>query len=469
MTAPSDRSAPQSSSGRRRSRRGRGGPGSKGAPRTGKDNAPSEDADPDDTEAAPEGTAAGSDEGQNAVPIEECEFATFELRPKLLQAIAECGYRIPSPIQSGAIPHALAGRDVIGQARTGTGKTAAFLVPALQLVSDKPGPRVLVVVPTRELAVQVSKEAQRLGKYMGVKAAAIYGGAPIAKQIKEVEDGAKVLAATPGRLLDHIQRRTIQLGELDMMVLDEADRMFDLGFRDDIAKIMKRAPQRRQTMLFSATLSDEVLALSAQYMNNPAEVFLAPDKMTVEEVDQMCIPVRPESKTELLLKVLETEQPEKSIIFTRTKAGADKLAARLKRRGRDAQEIHGDLPQRKREQILKDFREGKFPFLIATDVAARGLHIDDVSHVINYDIPQNPEDYVHRVGRTARMGKTGRAVTLCTAEDGQFLTAIEKLINQQIPATNYEGFAEDRAAKVEPKQPSYERTLQGYVRRKPRR
>ncbi len=412
-----------------------------------------------------------------AIPVEECEFAAFDLKPELLAGLASCGYREPSPIQAGAIPHGVAGRDVIGQARTGTGKTCAFLVPALQQMTDKPGPRVLVVVPTRELAMQVTQEARAIGRHMSIEAVAVYGGAPVHTQIEALDRGAQVVVATPGRLLDLLQRRAMKLDDLDFMILDEADRMFDLGFRDDIAKIMKQAPARKQTMLFSATLSDEVLGLSARYMNNPAEVFLAPDKMTVEEVHQGCFIVPHDRKTTLLIRLLEVEKPEKSIVFTRTKIGADKLAARLGKNGVKASEIHGDLPQSKRERILQDFRDGKINYLIATDVAARGLDIDDVSHVINYDVPQNAEDYVHRVGRTARMGKTGRAATFVTPEDGPFLTAIEKLINQHLPVESAEAFgidlgetqARDKKKEI-PKGPSYTRTISGgYIRKKPRR
>ena len=424
---------------------------------------------------APAGIKRPPDVEEGSIPIEECEFGKlFELRPELLKGLAACGYRDPSPIQAQAIPHALAGRDVIGQARTGTGKTCAFLVPALQKLSDRPGPRVLVVVPTRELAVQVATEAWRIGRFLETRPCAVYGGAPMPRQVEEIEGGAKVIAATPGRLLDHLSRRTFTLKDLDMLILDEADRMFDLGFRDDIAKIMSQAGGRRQTMLFSATLSDEVLGISAKYMNNPAEVFLAPDKMTVEEVHQTCFLVPRERKTELLLAILQKDAPEKSIVFTRTKAGADRLAEKLQKKGLKANEIHSDLPQGKREKILQGFRDGSFQFLIATDVAARGLDIDDVSHVINFDVPENAEDYVHRVGRTARMGKEGRAATFVTPDDGPFLTSIEKLINQQVPVESTEdyGVEVDTAKKERPKAkgPSYTRTLMGgYVRKKPRR
>ncbi|MHC4846812.1 MAG: DEAD/DEAH box helicase, partial [Planctomycetota bacterium] len=404
---------------------------------------------------------------------EECAFAEFDLHVDLVRGIAAAGYKTPSPIQARTLPFALEGRDIIGQARTGTGKTAAFLVPAMQMLSDKPGPRVVVVVPTRELALQVAREAKQLGRFMAVKSTAIYGGDSMARQVADVKKGAQVIAATPGRLLDHLGRGTVKLDDLDVMILDEADRMFDLGFRDDIARILSKAPVRRQTMLFSATMSDEVMAISARYMNKPAEVFLAPDKMTVEEVHQSFFPVDQSKKTLLLLKVLEREQPERSIIFTRTKHGADRLAENLQKKGLPASEIHSGLPQKKRERILKGFREGQFTFLIATDVAARGLDIDDVSHVINFDIPENAEDYVHRIGRTARMGKEGRAATFVTPDDGDFLTAIEKLINQEIVVETYDDFTHTTggpaADKPKPKGPEYTRTLQGYIRTRNRR
>jgi ATP-dependent RNA helicase DeaD len=407
-----------------------------------------------------------------AIPMEECAFAEFDLHVDLLRAVAQSGYRTPSPIQARTLPFALEGRDIIGQAKTGTGKTAAYLVPALQTLSKRPGIRVAVIVPTRELAVQVTGEATRLGRYLGVHALAIYGGDSMSRQLQALKAGAQVIAATPGRLLDHMGRGTVKLDHLDVLVLDEADRMFDLGFRDDIARILARAPGRRQTMLFSATLGDEVLALAEKHMSDPARIFLAPDKMTVEEVRQTFFAVERERKTALLLKVLERESPERSIIFTRTKHGADKLAEKLQQKGVAAQEIHSGLPQKKRERILQGFRDGVFTFLIATDVAARGLDIDDVSHVINFDIPENPEDYVHRIGRTARMGKEGRAATFVTPDDGEFLTAIEKLINQEIAFESYDDFepaARPNAAPAKPEPPKYVRTLQGFIRPRGRR
>jgi ATP-dependent RNA helicase DeaD len=415
------------------------------------------------------------DEGVG-IPVEECAFSEYGLKADLVKALAGCGYHTPSEIQARTLPFALEGRDIIGQAKTGTGKTAAFLVPLLQNLSDRPGLRVVVVVPTRELAMQVAREAQRLGRHLGVRATAIYGGDSMKRQLAELKRGLQVIAATPGRLLDHVGRRTISLADLDGVVLDEADRMFDLGFRDDIAKILRAAEGRRQTMLFSATLSDEVLGIAEKYMSDPAQVFLAPDKMTVDEVHQTCFPVDRERKLLLLLRLLQAEQPEKSIIFTRTKHGADRLADQLQKAGHGASEIHSGLPQKKRERILRGFREGEFPYLVATDVAARGLDIEDVTHVINFDVPENAEDYVHRVGRTARMGKQGRAATFVTPDDGEFITAIEKLINKEIPLERYEDFVHNVAApgsakgeKKEPAGPKYTRTMHGFVRPRTKR
>jgi ATP-dependent RNA helicase DeaD len=417
---------------------------------------------------APEEEGAG-------IPVEECAFAEYGLKPDLVKALAGCGYRTPSEIQARTLPFALEGRDIIGQAKTGTGKTAAFLVPLIQNLSDRPGLRVVVVVPTRELAVQVAREAQRLGRHLGLRATAIYGGDSMKRQLSELQRGLAVIAATPGRLLDHVGRRTISLRDLDGVVLDEADRMFDLGFRDDIAKILRAAEGRRQTMLFSATLSDEVLGLAEKYMSDPAQVFLAPDKLTVEQVRQTAFPVDRERKLMLLLRLLKAEKPEKSIIFTRTKHGADRLAEQLTKAGHGASEIHSGLPQKKRERILRGFRDGEFPYLVATDVAARGLDIDDVTHVINFDVPENAEDYVHRVGRTARMGKEGRAATFVTPDDGPYITAIEKLINKEIELERYDDFVHNVAAsgpapeKKEPTGPKYTRTMQGFVRRRTKR
>jgi ATP-dependent RNA helicase DeaD len=415
------------------------------------------------------------DDDSKAIPIAECAFGEYELKPELVQALAMLGYRTPSEIQAKTLPYALEGRDIIGQAKTGTGKTAAFLVPLLQNLSDREGPRVVVVVPTRELSVQVAKEAQRLGRFLGVRATAIYGGDSMKRQLAELKAGLKVIAATPGRLLDHVGRGTISLRDLDGVVLDEADRMFDLGFREDMARILGAAQGRRQTMLFSATLGDEVLGLAAKYMSDPARVFLAPDELTVESVHQTCFPIDKERKLLLLIELLRREKPDRSIIFTRTKHGADRLAESLQKAGWGANEIHSGLPQKKRERILAGFRSGEFPFLVATDVAARGLDIQDVTHVINYDVPENAEDYVHRVGRTARMGKEGRAATFVTPDDGVFLTAIEKLINKEVPIERFEDFVHvvvDPATPAEegkPKGPQYTRTMQGFVRARRKR
>ncbi|GJM23474.1 MAG: DEAD/DEAH box helicase [Planctomycetota bacterium] len=464
MTDPS-----ASSSGRPPRRRRRRGPKKSGSTGSNGGAPQNSEASSDDTSAADDAPAKGT-----GIPVDDCAFAEFNLRDDLIKGIAAAGYRTPSPIQAGAIPHALDGRDVIGQARTGTGKTCAFLVPALNALSDKPGPRVLVVVPTRELAMQVHEESRKLGKFMKFRSLAIYGGDPMKRQLDELEKGVQVIAATPGRLLDHLSRRTFKIDDLDYIILDEADRMFDLGFREDIDKIMRHASNRAQTMLFSATLSEEVLSLSAKFMNDPAKVFLAPDKMTVEEVDQTCFAVVPERKTTLLVAVLQREKPERSIIFTRTKIGADKLAMRLQKKGFKAQEIHSGLPQGKREKILAGFRAGTFPYLIATDVAARGIDIPEVTHVINYDIPEHAEDYVHRIGRTARMGKKGRAVTFVCPDDGMFLTGIEKLINQVIPGDSYDDVdhappkREQQTKTDGPQVGNYQRTLGGYIRTRKR-
>ncbi len=483
MTDPHSSGARPSSSGGRPRRRGgqrrRGGGPSRGtreneAPTRPDDEDGAGQVSPDDGNDAARAGFDDEEESGVGIPMEECAFAEFDLHVDLVRALAACGYRTPSPIQARTLPYALEGRDIVGQARTGTGKTAAFLVPALQMLSKRPGPRVVVVVPTRELAMQVAAEAKRLGKFIALKSCAIYGGDSMARQLQDIRRGVQVIAATPGRLLDHIGRGTLKLEHLDMLILDEADRMFDLGFRDDIARIMRAAPGRRQTLLFSATISDEVLGLAGQYMTDPAQVFLAPDKMTVDEVHQTFLPVDGDRKTSLLLKVLEREKPERSIIFTRTKHGADRLAENLQKRGLPASEIHSGLPQKKRERILKGFRDGEFTYLVATDVAARGLDIDDVSHVINYDIPENPEDYVHRIGRTARMGKTGRAATFVTPDDGEFLTQIEKLINKEItvehlPDFNHPSMGPGAGAPKVPQMPKYTRTMQGYVRSRTKR
>jgi ATP-dependent RNA helicase DeaD len=376
------------------------------------------------------------------------EFAKFPVSKKILRALHEIGFKTPTEIQSRVIPIALDGRDVVGQARTGTGKTAAFAVPILDRHCRDPrtgsrSPRALILAPTRELALQIEEQFQKIGRHTGCRSVPVYGGASMEPQLRALKSGADVIIGTPGRVMDHVRRGTLKLDAIEVFVLDEADRMFDLGFRDDIYWVARRLPEgKRQTMLLSATMPEEVLKLAKQVTAAPELVYTTQgeETLTVDTVDQSYVAVDQERKLELLAALVVRENPEKGIVFTRTKRGADRVAARLRERGVDAEEIHGDLRQKRRESILKAFRDNRLHLLIATDVAARGLDIDNVTHIFNHDIPENPEDYVHRIGRTARMGKKGRAITFVTRADGPFLTDIEKLINKHIPREELEGF-----------------------------
>jgi len=359
------------------------------------------------------------------------------------------GYDEPTEVQARLIPLAMEGKDVIARSRTGTGKTCAFLLPALaglpevQDPASSPHPhgpsRVLVVVPTRELALQVAAEAEKLSHFVPVATVCVYGGTPIRAQMKQLERAA-IVVGTPGRLLDHIGRRTLDASTIDMVVLDEVDRMYDLGFREDVDRILSACSNRKQNILVSATLNDDVERLVSRHIGEHERILVESDSLTVDEVEQTFYMVRTDRKRDLLIEVLKERDPRRTIVFVRMKFTADRVAYALSREGFDAHEIHSGLQQRLREQILQRFRSGDLELLVATDVAARGLDIQGVDHVINYDIPQHAEDYVHRVGRTARMGEKGWAVSLVEPGDGVYLTAIEKLINREIRQERFPGF-----------------------------
>jgi ATP-dependent RNA helicase DeaD len=376
------------------------------------------------------------------------KFKQFEISPPVLKAIHDMGWRDPSEIQEKMIPLVLKGGDVVGQAKTGTGKTGAFAIPTVDRYRERAeagergrGPVVLVLAPTRELAMQVHDQVEHLAVHTKVKALSVYGGSPMEPQLRGLRAGVDFVVGTPGRIMDHVRRGSLKLDSVRCLVLDEADRMFDLGFRDDIYWISRRLPNDgRQTLLLSATINDEVLKLAHEVTQNPEEIYTAPDELTVGTVEQFYVAVDPERKLDLLVRLIEDEKPEKGIVFTRTKRGADKVAEKLRQRGQDAGEIHGDLKQKRREDILERFREGGLHLMVATDVAARGLDIQGVTHIFNFDVPENPEDYVHRVGRTARMGKSGRAFMFITHGDGDVLTSIEKLINKVVVRFEVEGF-----------------------------
>jgi ATP-dependent RNA helicase RhlB len=373
-------------------------------------------------------------------------FTTFEslaLAPPVAQGIHDAGFRNCTPIQAQTLPVALAGRDVAGQAQTGTGKTAAFLIALYQtLLKHPPGPgkkltsiRALIVAPTRELAVQIHHDAEILGKHTGFKHAVVFGGVDYEKQRRQVSEGVDVLIGTPGRLIDYMKQHVFDMRHAQVLVLDEADRMFDLGFIADIRYILRRLPppHHRLSMLFSATLSHRVLELAYEHMNNPELVRIEPDKRTVDQVRQLIYYPAMEEKVPLLIGLLRQAEARRTMVFVNTKRMAERLESTLNANGFHAQALSGDVPQQKRLRFLRDFHNGDLAVLIATDVASRGLHIPDVSHVFNFDLPQDAPDYVHRIGRTARAGADGDAISFACEEFAVSLPEIEEYIGHKIP------------------------------------
>lgn len=362
----------------------------------------------------------------------------------MLDALERAQYHEPSPVQEGVIPVALQGTDILGQARTGTGKTASFGIPILERLQQKgrnAPPQALVLVPTRELAVQVRDEIDKLAHGRRTRTVAVYGGKPIRQQTDKLGKGAEIVVGTPGRVLDHMSRGTLVLDGLTTVVLDEADRMLDIGFRPDIEKILRRCPQQRQTLLLSATVAPAVERLAQRYMHNPVVMDFSDKTKTVETIDQYYFTVEQPRKYDLLVKLLEREQPEQAIVFCRTKRGTDRIQRRLTKVVKAVDCIHGDMQQSARDSVMKNFRAGKIKVLVATDVVGRGIDVTGISHIINYDIPQASDDYVHRVGRTGRMGREGVAYTFVTTEEGQQLTRIEMLINRLLKRDEIEGFS----------------------------
>ncbi|MDB5300208.1 MAG: hypothetical protein JWO87_1871 [Phycisphaerales bacterium] len=438
-------------------------------------------------------------------PVPEA-FAALGVRPSILRALAELKFVTPSEIQALLIPRAMAGVDLLGQARTGTGKTAAFGIPVLSMAHKGVPTQAIILVPTRELAVQVDAEIQRLGQYTPIRSVPVYGGQKIAAQMKFLKNHPEIVIGTPGRVIDLLDRRIINFENVRFVILDEVDRMLDIGFRDDIRNILSRvkgvrrkveavvdreearrggedagtrgrgdaenaglgvqgpegngeenlksqisdsepsvlhSDRHHQTIFVSATISSEIERLSRQYMREPVEKLIAPgadDKPTVENVEQYYFSVQPWDKYRLLRRLLERENPELAIVFCRTKRGAEKIAKRLHADGIECREIHGNLAQNKRDRVMKSFRGGKFDVLVATDLASRGIDVADITHIINFDIPEDPEAYVHRIGRTARMGAAGKAFTFVARDQGDELTKVESLINMVIPLATLEGY-----------------------------
>ena len=385
-------------------------------------------------------------------------FHAMKLSPSLLAALHRANYAEPTPIQAALIPHALGGQDVIGQAQTGTGKTAAFLLPFLNSWRDKnePGPQALVLAPTRELVVQVAEEGSKLAPSKHCRTVPIYGGQRIREQLVGMKRGCDIAVGTPGRLLDHLSRRTLTLERVRYVVLDEADRMLDIGFRPDIERILRHCPKERQTLLLSATLPPPVLRLAQRYMRQPHHINLSPERPTVENIRQSYITVDPKRKFELLLRVMERERPRQCIIFCERKRWADDLYDDLHKQHAKVAVMHGDLAQTERDRIMQRFRAGTIVYLVATDVVGRGIDVMGISHIINYDLPHDPENYVHRIGRTGRMGADGVAIAFVTPEQGEQLTQIEAFINLQLTHDRIEGFeafAPRKKAEVAPEAP----------------
>src|SRR5262245_59072527 len=372
------------------------------------------------------------------------DFASLDLPEPVMQGIREAGFVTATPIQEAALPLALRGKDVAGQSQTGTGKTAAFLIAAFTKLLRTPAPpaapgagapRMLVIAPTRELVVQVESDARLLGRFTPFRTLAVYGGIDYAKQRDELAAGCDLLVGTPGRLIDYLKQRVWTPRRVEILVIDEADRMFDMGFIADLRFILRRLPppEKRQSCLFSATLSFRVLELTWEFMNNPAQITIMPNQKTAEGVEQILYHVGREEKFPLLLGLLRREGGDRVLIFSNTREEARRLEDRLSRNGFQARALTGDVDQRKRLRILNEFKEGRLPVLVASDVASRGLHIDAVSHVVNWDLPQDPEDYVHRIGRTARAGADGKAISLVDEASALNLEAIEKFLTHKIP------------------------------------
>jgi ATP-dependent RNA helicase DeaD len=373
-------------------------------------------------------------------------FPSMGLSPRMLKALKHARYLTPTPIQAAFIPKALDGLDVIGQAKTGTGKTAAFGIPLIEMLEPRArGPQAIILAPTRELTQQIVGELQKLTLDSEISVCGTFGGEPIEKQLRALSRGVDLVVGTPGRVLDHIERRTLYLGDIVHVVLDEADRMLDIGFRPDIERILRKLPSPRQTMLLSATINADVRRLAQRYMFEPIEVNLSRDEPSLDTIKQYYVSVATERKFDLLLLLLKRDPPRQCIVFTRTKRGADRLADRLHKAISGVSAIHGDLPQTTRDRVMRGFRSGQISVLVATDVVGRGIDVEGISHVINYDIPDDAENYVHRIGRTGRMGKDGVAYLFVCPDQGEPLTAIENLINRVVPALSIEGFTKPQA------------------------
>ncbi len=384
-------------------------------------------------------------------------FESLGLSAELLRAVSDKGYTKPTPIQQQAIPLILEGRDLMGGAQTGTGKTAGFTLPLLQRLVDNPHTskgrrpvRALILTPTRELAAQVHESVQTYGRHLHLKSAVIFGGVSINPQKQKLVKGVDIVVATPGRLLDHVSQRSIDLSNIDVLVLDEADRMLDMGFIHDIRKVLKLIPQKKQTLLFSATFSNDIKQLASGLLNDPALIEVARQNAATDTVTQVVHPVDKKRKRELLSALIGGNEWQQVLVFTRTKHGANRLAEQLGKDGITAAAIHGNKSQGARTRALANFKSGQIRVLVATDIAARGLDIDQLPHVVNFELPNVAEDYVHRIGRTGRAGNEGEAMSLVCVDELKLLKDIERLIKKDIPSVTFEGYEPDPSIKPEP-------------------
>jgi len=381
-------------------------------------------------------------------------FDSLGLMAELLRAVAAQGYTVPTPIQAKAIPEILAGHDILAGAQTGTGKTAAFTLPMLQILSGRPSqgrlPRALVLTPTRELAAQVEESVRTYGQNLPLRSAVIFGGVGMQPQVDRLRRGVDLVVATPGRLLDHVGQRTLDLGRIEILVLDEADRMLDMGFIHDIRRILALLPKLRQNLLFSATFPDEIRRLADSLLHAPSLIEVARRNAPAERVAQVIHPVDRERKRELLSFLIGSQNWRQVLVFTRTKHGANRLAEQLIRDGISAAAIHGNKSQGARTRALTDFKQGAVRVLVATDIAARGIDIDQLPHVVNYELPHVPEDYVHRIGRTGRAGNDGEALSLVCVDEHGLLKDIERLLKRELPRVVVPGYAPDPSIRPEP-------------------
>ena len=396
-------------------------------------------------------------------------FKELKIIEPILKALSAEGYTTPTPIQEQSIPILLSGKDLLGCAQTGTGKTAAFAIPILQHLflqqqkQKETGRRkikALVVTPTRELALQIAESFTTYGKYTGIKNTVIFGGVKQLAQTQALKRGVDILVATPGRLLDLIDQGFISLKDVDYSVLDEADHMLDMGFIHDIKKIIAKLPKKRQSLFFSATMPPDIISLSHKILGNPEKVTVAPEQTTAEKVDQSLYFVGKKSKTKLLIHLLEWESVDSVLVFSRTKHGSDRIVRMLSKAGIKAAAIHGNKSQNQRQKALNDFKKGKVKILIATDIAARGIDVDDLSYVFNYDLPSVPETYVHRIGRTGRAGMSGKAISFCDGEEAAYLRDIQKLIGQKISVIENHPFVEEGLDENTKKSPGKAKTQQ---------